>query len=337
MVNNNFMQERYTLLNYNQDQLTTFTNAQLDPVLAGMENGRYRWLTVNQYDENSHPDVEKILTFFNVDLYLIDSIFDQSQSREYIETDTYLFLRYVIPIFDLSLSEYHHECGSLILTEDAFIVFDQNESELISTVYEKVINGSRARQHGPDFLFYLLLRATVVQSKQFMYVDLNDQLEEAEDEVIDNPGEAFVLDNILELRQRIRPLYDFVYQIRATIKEILEEETRLITPHTHDLIDRYLEKDSQELWEGYLLLREGVESLMDIHRANVAEKTNRIIHILTVVSFIFLPITFISSLYGMNFAYMPELKWRYSYFVVLCVMAIIVLGLIYYMRRKKWI
>ena len=244
---------------------------------------------------------------------------------------------YVIPIFDLTIDEYHYECGSIILTDDALLVFDQNESSIIATVYEKVMNGGSARQYGPDFLFYLLVRTAVSQGKQFMYVDLNDQLEEAEDEVIDNPGEEFVLDNILELRQRIRPLYDFVYRIRATIKEILEEETPLITPHTHDLIDRYLVKDSQELWEGYLLLREGVESLMDIHRANVAEKTNRIIHILTVVSFIFLPITFISSLYGMNFAYMPELKWRYSYFVVLVVMVMIVVGLIIYMKRKKWI
>ena len=74
------------------------------------------------------------------------------------------------------------------------------------------------------------------------------------------------------------PLYDEVYRLRSMIGFILQEETPFISPHTRDMFDRYLDKDSKELWEGYKLLRDGASNLMDIHRANVAEKTNRIIH-----------------------------------------------------------
>ena len=94
MVDNNLMQKRYTLINYNQDHLTQVAGPQLDQVLGGVENGRYRWLTVRQYNESSRPDVEKILTFFKVDLNLIDFIFDETHSRDYFESDRYLFLRF---------------------------------------------------------------------------------------------------------------------------------------------------------------------------------------------------------------------------------------------------
>ncbi len=97
-----------------------------------------------------------------------------------------------------------------------------------------------------------------------------------------------------------------------------------------------MQKDLDSLWQGYFRLRNWASELLDIHRANVNEKTNRVIHILTIISTVFLPITFIASLYGMNFANIPELQQPYGYFAVLMLMIMIAIVMVVYMKRKKW-
>jgi magnesium transporter len=180
------------------------------------------------------------------------------------------------------------------------------------------------------------MRTAITKAKKLLFVDLTQRFEDLEDRVTANPGEDFVLDEIMDLRAQIRPLYDTVLRFGSVISFILEEESRFITEHTRSYFERNLESDRRELWNGYREVRSWTTQLMDIHRSNMDEKTNTILKILAVISFIFLPITFLASLYGMNFTNMPELNWPYAYYLTLGFMAAIAIGLLIYMKKKRW-
>jgi magnesium transporter len=218
----------------------------------------------------------------------------------------------------------------MILNHQVVILFDRDRSGYFDSLHNKVVAGNtRAQEYGPDYIFYLLLRTAIANLKKFMLVDLVDQHEALEDEVIDHPGREYALDDILTLRQQVRPLYDPLLASRELIDYVLEEESRFITPHTRCLFEKRLKNDSNDLWLGYSQLRHWNTVLLDIHRSSMGEITN---HKLNLVTYI----TFLTGLYGMNFAYMPELEGHYNYYILLGVMVVIAIAMTIFIKRKKW-
>jgi magnesium transporter len=254
------------------------------------------------------------------------------------ETKQYLFIDSPIPHRNTSGDTYRFGHGTVILNRRAVILFDNDCFGYFDPTREKILAGNtRAQEYGPDYVFYLLLRTAIANIKKFMLVDLADRFEALEDEIIQNPGEDYVLDEILTLRQQIRPLYDPLLTSRELIDHILEEESRFISPHTHDLFEKHLEKDSDQLWQGYDQLRDWSSVLLEIHRSNMNEKSNKKLEMVTIITFVFLPITFLTGLYGMNFSYIPELQGRYNYYILLGVMLFIAISMVTIIKRRKWV
>jgi len=332
------MNATYSLVAYTQEKITHRAGADLTGLLVQLEDDGNTWVTVNGYSATDRDTIAHLLSFFDIDPSLADDIVDETRPAFRGETRQCLFVDYTIPYLNPAGDAYWYVRGTVILNHQAVILFDRDRSGYFDSTHKKILAGNtRAQEFGPDYIFYLLLRTAVANVKKFMLVDLVDQFEALEDEVINHPGEEFVLDDILTLRQQVRPLYDPLLSSRGLIEYVLEEESRFIAPHTRRLFENHLEKDSDQLWQGYSQLREWSSVLLEIHRSNMGEKTNRIMHLLTIISFIFLPITFLASLYGMNFAYIPELKGRYNYFFLLAVMVLIVMVLLTIIKRKKWI
>jgi len=332
------MNEMYSLVTYTQEKITHGEGGDLADLLGRVEDDGNTWLTVDGHSATDRDAIAQLFSFFNIDPSLADTIVDEKRMGFNRETKQYLFVDYATPYPNPAGDGYCYARGSIIFNHQALILFDRDRSGYFDSIRNKILAGdTRVQEFGPDYLFYLWLRTAIAKSKRFMSVDLVEQFEAMEDEVIDHPGQEFVLDDIMTLRQQVRPLYESILSLRELIDHVLEEESRFIAPHTRRLFEKRLEKDSDQLWQSYVQLRDWNSELMDIHRSNVAEKTNRILHILTILSFVLLPITFISSLYGMNFAYMPVLQGRYSYYFVLGLMVLIVVVLLLIMKRKKWI
>lgn len=153
----------------------------------------------------------------------------------------------------------------------------------------------------------------------------------------DHPGQEVVYDKILELRDEYKPLRTYLFDLIDFVGEIREDDTRFITSDVKRRLAKEIVRETEALLADYHYLRAWMAEMIEIHRANVNESTNRVIKILTVISTIFPPLTFIAGVYGMNFEYMPELSWEYGYPLVMTGMAALAIGILVILRLKKWI
>ncbi len=327
----------FLLISYEQNTIESFSSNNVSDILEKVDHNRFSWLTINNYSDSDRATIEQILTAFAIDTSLADDMLDHILLEFTGEHPDYLYLEYAVPLFNPQTKDYDQAKGSVILGHRYLLSFVETNLGLFNNTRQKILaHQTRVQQFGPDYLLYLFIRAAVINVERLMFVDLVQQFEIFEDEVIASAGKDTILDGILALREQVKPLYDSVRRLGQFIEYIREEDSRFITPQTSTYFQMNLEQDMQALWNGYFRLRTWTSELMDIHRANVNEKTNRIIHILTIISTVFLPITFISSLYGMNFENMPELNQPYAYPSVLILMTIIVVVMVIYMKRKKW-
>ena len=331
--------KKFVLVSYDQTAIEQLATNDLEQLLASVVDGRISWLTVNGITEADKPMLDKMLSFFKVNLSFTEKIISEAIDDFSGERKDCLYLDF--EIFDGYAADtgFKTVAGTAVLGKNFLLTFNKNNVGYFNSQRQKIVDEETRIQEFPvDYLFYLLTRTMITQTKKLLFVDLTQHFEDLEDRIIDNPGEDFVLDEIMDLRTQIRPLYDVVLRFGNLISHILEEESRFITDHTRTYFERNLESDRRELWEGYRGIRNWTTQLMDIHRSNMDEKTNDILKILAIISFIFLPITFLASIYGTNFTHMPpEVEWHYGYYSLLGVMVLIAVGLLAYMRRKRWI
>ena len=190
---------------------------------------------------------------------------------------------------------------------------------------------------GIDYLLYLLFRAAVHSLDELIDIKMTKRFEKIEDEVFTHPGKKTVFEEILIGRELTKQLYDPLKRIDAFVVDVREGEYLFISKEIRQLFTQNLATDLKTLQAGYLRLRKWTEDLLNIHRANIGERTNRIVYILTILSAIFLPITFITSVYGMKFDNMPGVHHPFGFYGSLLVMLTIVAGMILLMKRKDWL
>ena len=194
-------------------------------------------------------------------------------------------------------------------------------------------NRGRIRTAGADYLAYSLLDA-VVDGVFPVLEAVGERIDTLEDEVIGNPGSQ-ILHRIHALRRDLLALRRTIWPMREVILAFQREESPLIAPETRiflrDCHDHAVE--SLELVETY---RETAAALMEVYLSAQNQRLNEVMKVLTVIATLFIPLTFIASIYGMNFQHMPELGWRYGYPATLGLMAAVAGGLIFYFRSRGW-
>jgi len=223
----------------------------------------------------------------------------------------------------------------LLLKGNLVVTVQEMPGDVFDPIRESIREGEGLfRERGADYLFFSLLEA-IVQNYVPIIERISSRMEELEARIL-GKGDERVLHRIhgirreiLFMRRTIFPLLEAFRRLQIEGKRFFGEETRSFIDELHDHVLEVL-----EILEGQ---RELANSLVELYYSTISMKTNDIIRILTVVSTIFIPLTFITGLYGMNFRYMPELYWRYSYPAVLLLMLAIAVGMLAYFRRKGWI
>ena len=224
---------------------------------------------------------------------------------------------------------------SLFLAGKAVITFQERPGDCLDPVRNRIRQGlGRIRSAGADYLTYALLD-TVIDHYFPVLEEYGERLEALEDQVVRQAG----VEVVSQIRQSKRELLMFrriAWPQRDAINSLLHEETPLITPETrtylrdcYDHVTRVI-----DVLETY---RELASDLMAMHLSIISNQMNAVMKILTVMATIFIPLTFIAGVYGMNFERMPELKWRWGYPAIMFLMAAIFVGMIVYFRRKKWV
>ncbi|NEP55688.1 MAG: magnesium/cobalt transporter CorA [Symploca sp. SIO2G7] len=194
-------------------------------------------------------------------------------------------------------------------------------------------NTGRVRNTGADYLAYALLDA-VIDGFFPVLEDYGERIEALEDEVILNPT-PHTLEKIYQVRRELLALRRAIWPQRSTINSLIRDASSLINPdvqiYLRDCYDHTIQV--LDVVETY---RELASSLMDVYLSSVGNKMNEIMKVLTIISTIFIPLTFIAGVYGMNFKYMPELNWTWGYFVCWLVMTAISVVLFFFFWRRGW-
>jgi magnesium transporter len=237
--------------------------------------------------------------------------------------------------YDREESKIKVEQVSLILGENFVISFQETEGDIFNPIRERVRNNKgRVRKMGADYLAYVLIDAVV--DNYFLILEaLGEQIESMEEELVANPTPE-TLQTIHNLKREMIFLRKSVWPLRELISGLERGESALIRESTgiylRDVYDHTIQViDTVETF------RDMLSGMLDIYLSSVSNRMNEVMKVLTIIATIFIPLTFLAGIYGMNFEFMPELRWHWSYPLVWCVMIVIGVAMIFYFKRKKWL
>ena len=246
---------------------------------------------------------------------------------------------YIFGVFKMMYMDGNNELVvehiALILCHNAVLVLQEMEDDVFGGVRERMGNKlGRLRNNGPDYLFFALLDSII--DNYFAVLDnVFDQLETLEEEVYNDPRPE-TAHKIQQLKKEVLGIRKWAFPVKELISRLIDSESPLITKETklylRDVLDH-----CYEINENLQLYREMSTSLMELYMTNVSNKMNEVMKVLTIMASIFIPLTFIAGVYGMNFDNMPELHWKYGYFIVLGVMSLLFVAMVIYFKRKRWL
>ena len=291
------------------------------------------WINVNGVHDTDL--IDSIGESFGLHALVVDNIVNTGQRPRVEDYDSYLYIVLKMMRFDDDLKQIRSEQLSLVVGEKILLTFQEEPGDVFEPVRDRIrkIKG-RIRKVGIDYLAYALLD-TVIDNYIVAIERIGERIEDLEDEIIGNPTTttlARINNYKMEmnyLRKTIRPARELMQELNRSESDLVQESTR---PFLKSLLD--LATQAVEVVDSY---REMLSDDLEIYNTGVNNRLNEIMKVLTIFSAIFIPLTFIAGIYGTNFKYLPELDFRYSYFIFWIVVICIVAGLLVYFKRKKWL
>lgn len=282
-------------------------------------------------DESAIAEIGKKLNLNNL---LLEDLVDTLQRPKIDEYEDYVFSIFkMLYLNDNDLLVVEHM--ALVLYQNTVVVFQETDDDVFGEVIKRIENKfGRIRSRGADYLFFALLDA-IVDNYFVVLDDIKNKLEILEDEVYNNPQKEsarkiqYLKKEILRIRKWIFPVKELVNRLVHTENKLVAKETKLFLQDTFD--------HCLEINEDIVLYREMSTSLMEMYMTNMSNKMNEVMKVLTVIASIFIPLTFIAGIYGMNFDNMPELHSENGYYYLWGVFILIFFGLLIYFKRKNWL
>lgn len=302
---------------------------------SGMFSGQpaVTWININGLHQ-----VEVIETLgkgFDLHPLVMEDILETEHRPKLENYETYLFLVLKGLQFDEEKAEVRTEQISLILGPDFVLSFLEGNGESFDGVRERIRNNrGKIRRMGADYLAYALLDS-VVDSYFSVLERLGDSIEQLEEELIVAPSRT-TLQKLHHLKREMILLRKSVWPLREVISALQREDSALVQESTRIFLRDVYDHTIQVI-DTVETFRDLLAGMLDLYLSSLSNRMNEIMKVLTIMSTIFIPLTFIAGVYGMNFSFMPELSWPWGYPAVLGVMALSVAGMLRYFRKRKWL
>jgi len=323
-----------TVLNYNVDHCELKKGHQLDEVLDTTLVNGITWVNLDGLSDTAL--VSNLAKRFHLHPLTVEDILNVDQRPKVEEFEGYVFITLKILMAEDNLTPASTKQLSLILGKDFVISFQETNSTIFDAFLSRiqVDPNQRVRQQGSDYLAYRLI--DIVVDQYFVVLEtLGDQIEILEQRIITNatPKNART---IYRVKQDLLVLRKAIWPMREALGHLMHGEDNLITKFTRvylrDVYDHTLQAiDALETF------RDMLASMLDMYLSSLTNRMNEIMKTLTIITTIFIPITSIASIYGMNFANMPGLQWRYGFTGVMIVMVLIAILMMIYFRKMKWV
>jgi len=279
--------------------------------------------------------VEKLGNFIGLHPLVLEDIISTNQRPKYEEYKDYIFIILKVVIWDESIDEFKSDQISIILGSNYIISIEEKKTDLFDPIIERIkIPKGRVRSMGSDYLAYTLL--DIIIDHYFLDQELiGEYIEEIEDKLINNPGKG-LLQSIYQLKRSVIELKKSIWPLRDVINKFQRESS--------NIVNDYLEVYLRDLYDHVYRINESIQNYRDItsgmldsYLSSVSNKMNDIMKVLTIISTIFIPLSFLAGFYGMNFRYMPELASPIAYPILIIIMISIVLLMLLFFRKKSWI
>ena len=321
------------VIDYNQQEFNERKSVSWEECIPSKRTDIVRWIHVRGV--HNVDLIRKIGSNFGIHPLTLEDIVNTQQRPkvELLSDSIYVILRAFE--YDTEHNVLISEQLSFLLGNNYLLSFQESEKPLFEQIRNRISNNlGRIRKAGSDYLAYSLF--DLITDHYFVTLDdLSERIEELEDEVAKDPTNE-TLQQIHSLKRTIITMRRNIWPIRDISSGLLRQSPGLIEPPTQlylrDLNDHVVQVN--DLLETY---RETLTGIMDIYLSTVSNRLNEVMKVLTVISTIFIPLTLIASIYGMNFAVMPELDFPWSYPLLLIVMALLAIILAIYFRKKRWI
>ena len=295
--------------------------------------------SVSWIDIEGLHDTELLAKFgehFGLHPLVLEDILNTHQRPKLEEYDDHFYIVARMLIAGKSPEDpVHSEQVSFILGKHFIATFQEIPGDVFDPVRHRVEQGrGKSRKSGADYLLYTLLDA-IVDNYFVLLQSIADRIETVEQTIVWKP-ERGDLDKVHKLRRElvymrrnVWPLRDVVAQLDRTDSPLIADETRVYLRDLHDHVVQVI--DAIENFRDVLM------SMQDLYMSGISNRTNEIIRVLTIISTIFVPLTFLAGVYGMNFHYFPELAWKWGYLGFWAVSVTLVISLIVWLRRRNWL
>ncbi len=234
-----------------------------------------------------------------------------------------------------SMGEVAPEQISIVFGQDFLISFAERESALLAPIRERIRQGrGRIGRTGADYLAYTIID-TIVDQYFLVLERFGEEIEALEDQLVTNPSRnslaaiQHLKREILYLRKSVWPLREAVSTLQRLASPLMDAAT---DPYLKDVYDHTI-----QIIDTIESMRDSLAGILDIYLSSASNRLNEVMKVLTIIATIFMPLTFLAGVYGMNFRYMPELEWHWGYFAVWVVMIAVALSMALYFKRKKWL
>ena len=322
------------VMTYSEDLFSEFTASTPQEAARGISEASVTWINIIGLHDTGI--IQQAGDEFAVHPLVLEDIVNTGQRPKFEDQGNLLFmvLRMLYrqpPVTGAIISEQ----VSLLIGRNVLVTFQEMEADVFDTIRNRIrAGGGRIRQMGADYLAYALLDA-IVDNYFSVLEDLDEKIESAQQSALEAPVPA-TLHHIHNLKRELVSVRRHLWPLREAVSAFHKSDstllTRDLTPYLHDVHEHTF-----QVLDTLESMREMISSALETYMSSVSNRMNEIMKVLTIISTIFIPLTFIAGIYGMNFEYMPELSWPLGYAATLGFMGITAAAMVMFFKRRHWL
>ncbi|HEX7358050.1 MAG TPA: magnesium/cobalt transporter CorA [Ignavibacteriaceae bacterium] len=323
----------FRVFEFDQNDFTEKVFQKVEDIFFCKESSKKCWINIDGV--HNIEIMEKIQNQFNIHPLTMEDIIHTSQRPKLEEYDEYLFIVLRMFFYDNTLRELKNEQVSIILSGNYIITFLEDPGDVFDPVRERIRKiGTKIRKNDCDFLAYSLIDS-IVDSYFHILEKIGEEIEELEDRlVVDTQKDDIQLvhrmrRNMILLRKSVWPLREVISVMQRNENDFIKTSTQIYLRDVYDHLIQII-----DTIESY---RDMIVGMLDVYLSSTSNKLNEVMKVLTIISTLFIPLTFLAGVYGMNFRRFPELEmnWMYPWGFWIITFVVVIIMIIYF-KKKKW-
>lgn len=323
---------RIRVTQYNTEYIKEGELKKLDKIAEYLSDDHVTWISIHGLQDTTL--IAQIGEKFDISSLILEDILNTDERPKFIEDDTHLFVILKSLSFNPENCKFQIDQISLIVGENYLISIQETETDYFEDISRRLNSGmGKIRSYSPDYLCYTLID-TVVDGYILNIEKMGSVIEEQEKRLLTSDKQ--IIENIYHYKTELAYIRKNIRPVKELMTRFVTSDSDLINDRTYSYL-RDLEGLVTQALEAIEIYYTMVSDQQNSYNANINNNVNDVMKVLTIFSAIFIPLTFIVGVYGMNFNYIPALKYHYSYFILWGIMVAIAIIMLFFFKRKKWL